>query len=120
MRCAVERRVLDEVREAELVVRLEDGTGVDHEPQFGAILGLLVLADVILEAVRERPDSDFRVYRQGRGQIRRRRRRRFCRTLRAGEGRGQGEGERQNERSIDHVDGTHERVGLTAAPEVLN
>ena len=43
VRRAVERHVLDEVREPELVVGLEHRAGVHDEPQLGALLGLAFL-----------------------------------------------------------------------------
>ena len=58
---AVERHVLDEVREPALVVVLEHRAGVDHEPELGAALRLLVGADVVAQAVRQRADRDPRI-----------------------------------------------------------
>ena len=49
---AVERHVLDEVREPALVVVLEHRAGVDREPQRRALLGLVVLHHVVGEPVR--------------------------------------------------------------------
>ena len=69
---AVERRVLDEVREAELRRRLEHRAGVDDEAQLGALLRSAVLTDVVPDAVRQRADRTLgstgsRVERSGRG-----------------------------------------------------
>ena len=58
---AVEGHVLDEVRQPALVVVFEHRSGVDHEPELGAVLRLLVGADVVAHAVRERADRDPRV-----------------------------------------------------------
>ena len=49
---AVEGHVLDEVREPALVVVFENRAGVDDEPELGALLRLLVGADVVVQAVR--------------------------------------------------------------------
>ena len=50
---AVERHVLDEVGQPELVVVLEHRTGTDDEAQEGAVLGPAVLPHVVPEAVVE-------------------------------------------------------------------
>ena len=65
---AVERHVLDEVRQARLVVVFEDRAGVDDEPELGALLRLLVGPDVVLEAVLEGSDRDLRIGRDGRAE----------------------------------------------------
>ena len=62
---AVEGHVLDEVREAALVVVFEHRAGVDHEPQLGARLRLPVRADVVAQTVRQRADRDQRIDRDG-------------------------------------------------------
>ena len=67
---AVERHVLDEVREPALIVVFEDRAGVDDEPELGAALRLLVRADVVAQAVRQRADGDPRVDGNGRRQRR--------------------------------------------------
>ena len=67
MRRAVERHVLDEVREAELVLVLEHRAGVHDEPQLGALFRLVIDADVVADAVRQRADLDLGIDRQRRG-----------------------------------------------------
>ena len=57
---AVEAHVLDEVREAALVVVLLDGARVDREPEVRALLGLGVLHHVVREAVRQHTAADLR------------------------------------------------------------
>ena len=64
VRRAVERRVLEEVGESELVGGLENRSGVDDEAQLGALLRARVLPDVVSNAVRQRADADFRIDRQ--------------------------------------------------------
>ena len=54
MRAAVERHVLDEVREPLLVVGLLDRAGLDHQPQRHPFLGPPVLPDEVLQPVRQR------------------------------------------------------------------
>ena len=60
----------------QLVVVFEHRAGLDHQPQFGAARRLRVRADVVAQAVRQRPDDDLRVHRhllrQGVGGDRRR------------------------------------------------
>jgi hypothetical protein len=68
MRRTVERRVLDEVCEAELTRVFDDGAGIHDEPKLRPLLRFGVLADVVVESVRERSDADFGVDRQGRSQ----------------------------------------------------
>ena len=58
---AVESHVLDEVREPSLIVVFENRSRVDHQPELGAALRLLILADVVAQAVRQRADGDPRV-----------------------------------------------------------
>ena len=64
---AVERHVLEEVRETALVIVLEHRSGVDDEPQLRAFLRLRVTPDVITNAVRQRADDDARVAWERRG-----------------------------------------------------
>ena len=54
----IERHVLDEVRQAPLVVVFEHRAGVDHQPQFGAVARPRIAAHVVPEPVVEhtRPD----------------------------------------------------------------
>ena len=61
MERAVERHVLDEVREAALVLFLEHRARVDDQPQLRARLRILVGADVVAEAVRQPSDRDLRI-----------------------------------------------------------
>ncbi len=67
---AVEAHVLDEVRQPPLIVVFENRSRVDDEPELGAALRLLILADVVAQAVGERADGDPRVDGNGRGQRR--------------------------------------------------
>ena len=57
----VEGHVLDHVGQAQLILVLEDRAGVDDQAQFGPVLRLPVLADVITEAVPELADRDLGV-----------------------------------------------------------
>ena len=50
---AVERHVLYEVRQAQLILGLENGSSVHHEAEFRPFLRFPVLADVVTEAVRQ-------------------------------------------------------------------
>src|SRR5690606_16891933 len=61
---AVERHVLDEVGEAELVVVLEDGARADDEAQLSAPLGARVLPHVVAKPVVERADPQGGIERQ--------------------------------------------------------
>ena len=56
---AVERRVLEEVSEAELLLGLENGAGVHDEPELRAFLGATVLADVVAQSVGKRADANL-------------------------------------------------------------
>ncbi len=58
---ALELHVLDEVRQALLVLVFEHRTGLDDEPQLGPAGRLAVRPHVVAQAVRQRADSDFRV-----------------------------------------------------------
>ena len=60
---AVERHVLHEVRQAELVLVLLHRTHAHNEPQLGAFGGIRVLADPEAQAVIELADADARVHR---------------------------------------------------------
>jgi hypothetical protein len=44
------------MREAKLVVVFHQRTGIDHQPQLGAILWLVVLADIVGDAIGELAD----------------------------------------------------------------
>ena len=48
---AVKRHVLNEVRQAALILIFQHGTGIDHQPQFHAFFGLGVFADVVAQSV---------------------------------------------------------------------
>ena len=63
----VERHVLEEMGEPLLVVVLEDRAGVDDQAQLGTLLRLLVAADVVPDAVRQRTDDNARIARKGGG-----------------------------------------------------
>ena len=58
---AVERHVLDEMRQPALVVVLEHRAGVDDEPQLGAASRLPVRPHEVLQAVREPAFADLRI-----------------------------------------------------------
>ena len=72
---SVERHVLDEVCEPELVLVLEDGARVHDEAQFRPVLRLIVLVHEVAQAVVQHPGDDGRVrrnrIRRGRGLPRR-------------------------------------------------
>ena len=61
---AVERHVLDEVREPLLVVRFLERSRLHGQPQRHTFFRAPVAADEVLEAVRQRPCPDGRVERQ--------------------------------------------------------
>ena len=61
---AVERHVLDEVREALLVVRFLERPRLDRQAQRHALFRPSVAPDEVFEAVRQRPGPDRRVERQ--------------------------------------------------------
>ena len=63
---AVERHVLDEVGEAELVGVLDDRPDVDDQPELGALVGRAFCADVVAQAVRQVADRDARIDRDRR------------------------------------------------------
>ena len=63
---AVEAHVLDEVGQPSLIVVLENRSRVDDQPELGAALRLLIPADVVAQAVGQRPDGDPRVNGNGR------------------------------------------------------
>ena len=58
---ALELHVFDEVRQPLLIVVFEHRTGLDDEPQLGAVRRLAVRAHVIAQAVRQRADDHFRI-----------------------------------------------------------
>jgi hypothetical protein len=53
--------VLDEVRDAELRFALEDGAGVDDEPELGALLRLAIAPDQLVQAVGENTAQHRRI-----------------------------------------------------------
>src|SRR5712691_1180753 len=57
----IEAHMLDEMRQAPLVIVLEHRAGVDHESQFGATTGLRVRPNEVLQAVGKPADPDLRV-----------------------------------------------------------
>ena len=61
----VERHVLHEMCEPQLVVILQDGAGVDDEPELRPVLRPSVFAHEVAKAVIERTDSDRRIERNG-------------------------------------------------------
>jgi hypothetical protein len=60
------------MREAALIVGLHHRSSLDREPHRDSLRRLVVLADEVLEAIRERGRSDRRVERHRRLQIDRR------------------------------------------------
>ena len=54
---ALELHVFDEVRQPLLIVVFENRTGLDNEPQLSAVRRLGVRADVIPEAIGQRPNE---------------------------------------------------------------
>ena len=54
MIAAVEGHVLDQVREALLIVGLVDRPGLDGQPHRDPLRGPIVVADEVLQAVRQR------------------------------------------------------------------
>ncbi len=56
---ALELHVLDEVRQAALVVVFQDRPGLDDQPEFDFARGLRVRPDVETEAVGQRADEDL-------------------------------------------------------------
>src|SRR5690606_33456738 len=59
---AIEGHVFQKMGQAQLVLVLEDGADVDYESQFGPILGLAVLQDVVAQAVGKFARDDGREY----------------------------------------------------------
>jgi hypothetical protein len=57
--------VLGEVGQAALVFVFEDGAGLDHQAQFELARRVLVLADVIGQAIRQLADLDLGTGRNG-------------------------------------------------------
>ena len=99
---AVEVHVLIEVREPALVILLDRGAGVHHEPQGGALLGLVVDADVVAQPIRQHAGTYAGVEPNRVGQGRRRRGarggRRGGRSCGRGRRRGRGESGDRNQR----------------------
>jgi hypothetical protein len=62
---AVERHVLDEMRQPALVFLFEHRPCLHYEPELGARLRKPVLANVIPQAVRQRANRDQRIDRNG-------------------------------------------------------
>ena len=58
---AVERHVLNEVREPALIVVFQNGTRVHNQSQLGPLFRLGVASDVIANAVGQRTDADRRI-----------------------------------------------------------
>ena len=58
---ALELHVLDEMRQAALVVVFQDGPGLDDQPHLGLTRGLRVRPDVEAEAVGQPADEDLRI-----------------------------------------------------------
>ncbi len=69
VRGAVERHVLDEVRQPALVVVFEDRTRVDDEPELRPISRLRVDANVVTQSVGQRPHGDAGIDRDLRGEV---------------------------------------------------
>jgi hypothetical protein len=65
----VERHVLHEMRQSLLVIVFHQRADVDDEAKLGALFGQPVPADVVLQAVRERPGCHLRIDRQLLGQL---------------------------------------------------
>ena len=61
-----ERHVLDHVGEAALIGILENRAGVQHQPQLRALLGFVILADVVAHPIRQHADGNGRIERQRR------------------------------------------------------
>ena len=111
MRGAVEGHVLDEMRQPRLVAVFEDRSGIDDQPERGALFWFLVRADVVPQPVGElsrrdlRIDGDLRRHRRGcgpgrKGGLRRRGRGRLlCDEGRGGQA-GDGGGGHQLQRSF--------------------
>ena len=82
---SLELHVLDEVREATLVIVLQHRSGADDQPHFGLARGLGVRADVEAEAVGQAADQDLGIDRHvGRQRVARHRRGRGGMALGAG------------------------------------
>ena len=62
---AVEGHVLGKMRQPALIVVFEDRPRLDDEPKLGAFLGLLVGSHVVAQAIRQRPDRDLGIDRNG-------------------------------------------------------
>ncbi len=105
---AVETHVLDEVRQAPLVVVFENRSGVHHQPQLGPALRLVVGAKVVAQAVRQRPDGNTGIDGDGGGQ---------GNVLRAGRDRALGGGYQSGGR--DDQREHHQRRAVAKAHEKL-
>ena len=68
---AVERHVLEQVRQPALVVVFEHGAGLHRQPHQHAFFRARVLAHVVAQAIGQRPDGHGRVGRQRAGEWRR-------------------------------------------------
>ena len=62
---AIERHVLDEMRQPPLVFVFEHRTRLHHEPKLGPRLRQSILANVVAQAVRQRANRDQRIDRNG-------------------------------------------------------
>ena len=111
---AVERHVLDEVRQAELVVVFEHRPRVDHQPQFGAPEGPAVLPDVVAQAVREIADADPLI--RGHRLIERRRQRGIRRGLVLRHG-GDEAGEEEQDKKVQGAGPESHPPIMRAAPD---
>ena len=63
----LKHHVLDEVREAALIVVFHERAGIDREPKLRALFGTLVRQDVIREPVRELAFDEARIRWDGAG-----------------------------------------------------
>ena len=84
---AVERHVLDEVSQPQLLVGLQDRAGIHDKAQLSALFRLQIPADVVANAVRQGADANFWIDRQRRGERRHGgERRRLCDLCWQGDG----------------------------------
>ena len=107
MLAAVERHVLDEVGQAELVVVLDDGPDVHDQPQLRAPHRPLVGPDVVPQPVRQVADRDARIDRDRLIERHRQRRIRDGLFLRAGQAE-PGKHDRHEENDPSPVPNSHE------------
>ena len=56
--------MLDHVREAALILVLENRARIDHKSQLGALFGFVIFADVVAHAVRQYADRHGGIERQ--------------------------------------------------------